>query len=319
MRKILTIIIIAVVLCLGWAVYMKLVPAVDVVYPIRGPAVHAVYATGTVEPSVMMPIAARNTARLTKLNADEGEVVKQGQVLGQLEDEDLKQNIRQLQARENQATTDYKRYAKIAASGAVARQLLDQTKTELEAATAARRNAEVQAGYMKLLAPAEGLIIKRDGEIGQLIPANQPIFWLSCCAPLRISAEVDEEDISQVKPGQEVLIRADAFPGQVFHGRIEFIEKTPLQIGMTTETNIIIDENKEAILLPNNSIDQSRVWVIKDKKLKPQIIVTGAKGTLLTEVKSGIEMGDLIVLHAQARFKEGHKIHRINIVEIPKL
>ena len=74
--------------------------AVTVVHPSRGSAVQAVYATGTVEATVMLPIAPRMSARLIDLNVDEGSEVKKDQILAQMEDEDIRQSLRQLQARE---------------------------------------------------------------------------------------------------------------------------------------------------------------------------------------------------------------------------
>jgi RND family efflux transporter MFP subunit len=241
--------------------------SITAVHPALGPAVQAVYATGTVEATVMIPIASRISARLMELNVDEGKTVTKGEVLAQLEDEDLQHSIKQLQVQEDFAKREFDRNDDLVKHNIVSKQAYDQAKSNLEAAQSATHAAQAQANYLKLLAPADGLIIKRDGEIGQVIPANQPVFWLSCCAPLRISAEVDEEDIAQVKPNQAVLIRADAFPGQVFNGkvqavtpkgdpiarsyrvRVEFTGETPLQIGMTAETNIIIGEQKDALRL----------------------------------------------------------------------
>ena len=45
------------------------------------------------------------------------------------------------------------------------------------------------------------------------------MFWLACCAPLRVTAEVDEEDIARVAVGQNALLRTDAFPGRVLTAR----------------------------------------------------------------------------------------------------
>jgi multidrug efflux pump subunit AcrA (membrane-fusion protein) len=65
-------------------------------------AVHAIYATGNVEPSVMVPIAARTAARLVELKADEGDV-KQGQLLVPLENDDLRRAIDMAEAEERYA------------------------------------------------------------------------------------------------------------------------------------------------------------------------------------------------------------------------
>ncbi|MDE3060965.1 MAG: efflux RND transporter periplasmic adaptor subunit [Pseudomonadota bacterium] len=319
----------------AWVATRWLWPSIEVVHPVRGPAVQAVYATGTVEATVMMPIAPRIAARLVELDVDEGSNVKKDQLLARLEDEDVQNALKQLQAQEEFARRAYERNAALLKNDAVSKADYDRSKADWEAAKAATAKAMAEANFMKLTAPADGLIIKRDGEIGQLIPANEPLFWLSCCAPLRISAEVDEEDIAQVKPAQLVLIRADAFPGQVFHGkvqaitpkgdpiarsyrvRIEFTEDTPLQIGMTAETNIITGEHKDALLLPSSAVTQEKVWLVKDGRLVRQPVVTGAKGAEQTEIKKGVAESDLVVLKPDEKLQAGRKVHT-RLVEAPK-
>ncbi|MGB5299079.1 MAG: efflux RND transporter periplasmic adaptor subunit, partial [Thiogranum sp.] len=154
----------------------------------------------------------------------------------------------------------------------------------------------------------------------------QPVFWLSCGTSLRITAEVDEEDIALVQPGQNVLIRADAFPNQTFEGsvqnitpkgdpvsrsyrvRIGFSEETPLMIGMTAETNIIIRETREALLLPSGAVTQGNVWLVVEDRLAKRKVTVGAKGLKETEILSGIKADDVIVLKPEDELEEGLNI-----------
>lgn len=306
--------------------------AVEVVRVTRGPAVEAVYATGTVEATIMLPIAARVSARLAALNVDEGSNVTKDQVLAQLEDDDVQNMLEELQAKERFAKNEYDRVAALAKKGYESKAALDQKHSEWDAASAAVARAKAETNFTKLLAPADGFIIKRDGEIGQLIPANQPVFWLSCCAPLRVSAEVDEEDIARVKPGQEVLIRADAFPGKIFHGsvqaitpkgdpvartyrvRIGFSEEVPLLIGMTAETNIIIGKKDDALLLPASVLKQNKLWLVKDGKLARQDITIGAKTAEQVEIIQGVTPEDVVVLKPTATLIDGARV-RSRLVE----
>ncbi len=330
---------ILVILLLGggaWIAVRPSLPAtVEVVQPVRGTAVQAVYATGTVEATVMMPIAPRAAARLMQLNADEGSDVKQGEILGQLEDTDLQNRLDGLRAREKFAANDYERKKTLLAKGFQTQASVDQAKAEWDAARASIAEAEAAASYMRLVAPADGRIIRRDGEIGQLIPANQAVFWLSCCAPLRISAEVDEEDIAMVRPGQNVLIRADAYPGKVFNGtvqsitprgdpvarsyrvRITFNEETPLYIGMTAETNIITGENKDALLVPSSAVRQNKIWVVQGDVLKHVPVVTGAKGPEQTEIREGLAETDQVVAKPEATLQEGKKVRALDYKPAP--
>ena len=187
--------------------------AVSVVTPTRGPAVDAIYATGTVEPTVMLPIAPRVAGRLLELEADEGNSVHKGQLLARLDDADLASTVDELEARAKFAQSQYDRAESLVRQGFMAKAETDRTRADLDAAEAAVKRARAQRDYMSLVAPADGLIIRRDGEIGQYIPAGQAVFVLSCCAPLRVTAEVDEEDIARVHVGQKVVLRADALPG----------------------------------------------------------------------------------------------------------
>lgn len=299
-------------------------PRVETVAATRGPAVEAVYATGTVEASVMLPIAARTTARLLELNADEGDSVAAGTVMARLEDTDLQKTLEEQKAKAELAEKNFTRREILAKKGYEAKAVLDQARADLEVARAAVARTEAEIGYMRLMAPADGLVIRRDGEIGQMIAANQPVFWMSCCAPLRISAEVDEEDIARVKPGQETLISADAFPGQVFKGqvqsitpkgdpvarsyrvRISFPAEVDLRIGMTAEANIIIHQTQDALLLPNSAIAKDNtVWVVKDGKIFPKEVKVGARGDAQTEIQGGISVEDRVVRKAEASFMEG--------------
>jgi RND family efflux transporter MFP subunit len=309
--------------------------AVEVVRPTRGVAVQAVYATGTVEASVMMPISPRISARLMELLVDEGSNITKGQVLAKLEDENLQQGIKELQARGQFAKRDMERKAILVKRNALSVAEYDRARSEWESIQAATTKARSELDFMKLLAPADGKIIRRDGEIGQLIPANQPVFWLSSALPLRISAEVDEEDIPLVQIGQKVLIRADAFPNHVYHGevqsitpkgdpvarsyrvRIAFTEETPLLIGMTAETNIMIKETKNALLIPSEAVwDTQFVWKMQGETLHKQAIEIGSKGLEETEVTTGLTEQDWIIRSPRTEaannpLKEGQRIRPI--------
>lgn len=296
------------------------------VMPQRGPAVQAVYATGTVEPTIMLPIAPRAGARLTALLADEGRQVEKDQVLARMEDADLQRTLEEMQARLEKAQKEYARKLALRKNNVVSVQALDQAEADLKTAQAALARAEAEIGYLRLIAPEDGRIIRRDGEVGQFIPAGAPVFWMECCAPLRVSAEVDEEDIPLVQPGQKVLIHADAFPGDVFNGTVQAITPkgdetarsfrvrvaidgdTKLMTGMTAETNIIISENKNALLIPPGMVRNGHVWVLRGGKAVRQKVETGAQSTRAIEIRSGLQDDDLVIQNPPADIEEGQRL-----------
>ena len=237
-----------------------------------GTAIQAVYATGIVEPSVSVPIAPRVAGRLVELKVDEGDAVRKGQVLARLEDTNLQKGVEQLSVQEGWTKQVYERAELMLAKGVGTTAERDKALADWQAAKAATQRSREEQKFMLLTAPDNGVVIRRDGEIGQFIAINQVLMQLATNAPLRINADVDEEDIALVKPGQRVSIRADAFPDQVFDGnvtevtpkgdvttrsyrvRISLPANSPLHIGMTTDTNIVVAQHDNVNLLPATAI-----------------------------------------------------------------
>lgn len=295
----------------------------EVTRPERGAAVDAIYATGSVEPTVMLPIGPRVGGRLAQRLVDEGARVRKGQVLARLDDADLNGTVDEQKARLDYARTQNGRIAALAARGFISAGEGERARTDLAAAEASLRRAQAQRDFMALTSPADGTIIRRDGEVGQYLAPGQQVFVLACCAPLRVSADIDEEDINRVHIGQPVLLKADAIPGQVFEGAVS--EVTPkgdpvarsyrvrialpkpgaLQIGMTVDGNLIVARHENALLLPTTAIRDNMVWLIEGQQLRQRKIVTGIHTSRQTEVTQGLDGSEQVVLHPDASLREG--------------
>ncbi|MGB4102416.1 MAG: efflux RND transporter periplasmic adaptor subunit [Alphaproteobacteria bacterium] len=310
------------------------VPMVDVVHLTRGSAVAAVYASGNVEPTVQMKIAPKISGRLVELLVDERAVVKSGQKLAQMDDKELTATVTQLRAKLAWVEREAARAKTLLAQRTGTVQERDRTASDLDAARAALAVAEQQRSEYMLTAPADGTIIRRDGEVGEVVQANQTVFSMSCCAPLRITAEVDEEDISFVHPGQKALIRSDAFPGRHFEGvvdavtpkgdptarnfrvRLKIPEDTPLMVGMSVEVNIVVGTDQDAPLLPSGAVSGGKVWVVRDGRLKHITVTTGVAGATMIEVKSGIKVEDDVVLRPESWFRSEQRV-RVQAAQVP--
>lgn len=282
-------------------------PEIAVTKPAAQKAVQAVYATGTVQAALMIPIAPKISARLMSLDADEGLRVAKGDVMAQLEDTDIQESLQEAQARLDLAQKEYDRSARLAKSGALSKGGLEKAEAELATARAGVERTKAELSYLKLLAPEDGMIIRRDGEIGELITVDTPVFWITGGDKMRIETEVDEEDISLVQPGQRVVISADAFPGAVYEGNITSItpkgdpvarsyrvrvslkDQTPLMIGMTAETNIITQEKENALMVPTSAVKGDEVWVKTGHTFEKRAVKTGIKALKHIEILSGVD------------------------------
>lgn len=313
----------------GWALKSFVLPQpVMVATALTSTAVEAVYATGTVEPSVMIPLSPKATGRLTAINADEGARVQKGAVLARFEDQDVAALVQQLTAQVTLAEKEFMRKEKLFSKKYVSVDAFDQARANLDVARAALKEALAKSDFLTLLAPADATIIRRDGEVGEVISAGTPVFYLSCCSPLRISAEVDEEDIVHVKNGMDVLIQSDAFPDQMFHGtvaavtpkgdpvarsyrvRISFDEDTPLMIGMTAETNIIYNRADQAILVPVEAVNvkNNRVQRVISGVVEEVPVEVGIRGVRQIQIVKGVAAGEEIVVPFDPNLEAGRAV-----------
>lgn len=309
---------------LGFLAFWFWPVTVKVSQPQRGLAIKAIYATGIVEPGVSLAIAPNLAGHLVEVNVEEGETVVQGQVLARLKDQDLRSNVAELQAQLSYARSYYQRLQTLNQRSLVAKLDFERAKADLQAAEAAVKRADAQRDYMMLQAPAEGLIIRRDAEIGQFVNIGQPIFQLSCCAPLRITAQVDEEDIAKVSVGQSVVLHTDDLPGEVLHAHVS--EITPkgdpvtrsyrvrmqldqpgnLKIGMSVDTNLLVEQHENALLIPSIAIDKdSAVWLVENGILHHQTVKTGIQSGAHTEILAGLDDQSQLVSSLKDSFSEG--------------
>lgn len=303
----------------AYAVWLRLQPLeLAVATATRGPAIDAVYATGIVEPSLEVRIAPRVAGRLRTLLVDEGTEVRAGEPLARLEDADLRATTEELESRAAYAKSQFDRLSELRKSGLISLDALERARSDLEAAEAALSRSREQLAFMTLRAPMPGVVIRRDGEIGDLIPVNQVLFYLASLDPPRINADVDEEDLPRLQVGQRALIRADAFPGEIFEGeiaeitprgdpisrsyrvRISLSADTPLVMGMTADVNIIIAERNEVLLIPTSALQADTtgdfVWLLEGERMIRREVSLGVRSPERVEIIKGLSDTDVFAI-----------------------
>ena len=312
---------------LGLFAYSKTRATVTLERPTRGPAVEAVYATGTVEPVFWSKVAPLGTGRIAAILARDGDVVKKGAPLARLEDQDKRANVAQLAARRDFLLQELARSRNLVLKGFISKQALDLAAAELKQAEATLDSARKLLADTVLTAPLDGVVLRQDGETGETVTANQTLFWVGLPKPLRIIAEVDEEDIARVHPAQRVLIKADAFLGVVLEGRVAEItpkgdpinksyrarislpDDTPLKVGMTTETNIIVREEAHALLVPAAAVSGGKLWVAVNGRARKLPVKAGTIGDKKAEILSGLKGDETVIANPPSDLKEGDAVN----------
>lgn len=301
-------------------------PAVAVATSVLGPAVEAVYATGVVEPTSWARVAPLAVGRIVEINARDGLHVEKGQVLARIDDKEAQARLREIEALEKFRREELERFAKLSGKGAASRQALERAASDYAQAKAAAAAARQRVANLTLTAPMAGVVLRQDGEIGEVVEPGKTLFWIGRPRPLRVIAEVDEEDIPRVKPGQTVHISADAFPGQALEGfvfditpkgdpvsknyrvRINLPDTTPLLVGMTVELNIVVRRRDKAVLVPAGAVRDGRVWVLEDGVVRARRVTAGSRGNGRVEIRSGLEAGAAVVVDPPEGLTDGDKV-----------
>jgi HlyD family secretion protein len=217
-----------------------------------------VTANGKIIPRTDVKISAYVPAKITKLPVEEGDMVKEGQLLVQLDATEYRAAVNQAKAQLasakaslEQARLVYNRQKELFEKKLTSEEQYDMAKTELDLAKARYQQAVAsldQAEYnfnkTTMTSPMEGIVTSLNAEVGEIVmigTMNNPgtvIMTISDMSEIETEVEVDETDIAQVRIGQEAEIKIDAYPDTTFKGKVTEIGHTARISGLGTQDQV---------------------------------------------------------------------------------
>ncbi len=301
---------------------------------------------GQLRPFEEVNIYAKVNGFVKSMHVDRGSVVRRNQVLMELEAPELESQVQVAMskfthAQENAAASRDKYRRLLEASkeaGAVAPLELDNALSKMKADEAVvmseKSNLEAMTnikGYLKVVAPFDGVIIQRNVSAGALVgpgsKADLPLLVLQHLQQLRLEVFIPEAYVDKVDLKRSVKFTYNAMPGKEHTARIsrsanalsslrsEAIEidinnsDQALKPGMYAEVNIPLLSSTSSLLVPNHAIVRSteRQYVIKieDGKAVFRDIQVGLTTNDFTEIFGDLHNGDEIILHASDEIREG--------------
>jgi len=207
---------------------------------------------------------------------------------------------------------------------------LVQSKANLSSAKSSVQNAQTNYAYTNITAPRDGVIVKKWAEEGSIIMAGRAstagsssgvvIYEIADTTKMQVSVSVDETDIYNIFPNQDVKISVDAYPDKVFTGKVTKIapraetdsgvttvpvevtitqKNTDLKPVMNATCEFIIATKKDILIAPIDYInimgDKASAIVMKDGKPQNVEVKIGMQGEEQLEILSGLKEGDEII------------------------
>jgi HlyD family secretion protein len=253
----------------------------------RGDLMQYVTASGTLSAVVSVDVGSQVSGKVSSLKVDFNDHVKKGQLIAEIDPSVYQAAQRQAEGdlASARAGVVLKRQnlerKKILLPQKAASQLdLDQAIADLAQAEAtvvikqaALDSAKANLGYCTITSPVDGIVISRKVDVGQTLVAamSTPVLFTIAqdITKMHISAPVSEADIGQVKVGQSVKFNVDAFPDEVFNGKVIQVRKAPTTTSNVVTYEVIIDvDNPEQKLFPGMTADVSILVAGRRNKLK---------------------------------------------------
>lgn len=253
-----------------------------------GNITQAILASGTVQPVTSVNVGVQVSGTVSERLVDFNDHVKAGQVLLKLDPSAFQARLRQARAQMESAQASLvlarandERNKRLQASGFISGAAQEQTKHELDVALAnvELARAQVDAAQTDLnnsvvKSPIDGIVIKRNIDVGQTIAAafqTPDLFQIAQdLKKMRIYSNVSEADVGYIKPGQAVKFSVDAYQGREFSGVVEQFRLNPSNTSGVVTYNIVIDvDNSEELLKPGMTA-QTRI-VVATKQNVPRI------------------------------------------------
>lgn len=265
----------------------------------RGDIEVKVLSTGTIQPYTRVEVSSPVSGRIDRVEVDEGDRVKDGDILAWISSED------------RIALLDAARSALESAKRGRDKEALKEAQMAYEIATKAYKP-------VPLTNSISGEVIARSCEPGQNVSTQSVLFVIS--DRLVAGVEVDEADIGKIETGQEARIVLDAFPDEQVAARVTKISREgklvsdvvfydvmvePLKVpsgwssGMTANVEFLIQRREDALLIPRSAFREreGREFVlVSGDRPTPRRVETGISDGKMVEVVSGLEEGEEIMI-----------------------
>jgi membrane fusion protein, multidrug efflux system len=285
-----------------------------------------IFSTGNILANEEVEIRAEVPGRIISINFQEGSIVRKGDLLVKISDNELQAQLKKLQLDEKLATEDVYRKEKLLEIKAVSQEELDISKNQLGVIQAEIELTSAQLEKTGIYAPFSGRIGLRYASPGGYISSSMLIARMLQTDPVKIEFSIPEKYIAGIKPDMEIQFTV-AGSDSTFTGRIYAIEpridpstraftvrarcQNPGGIlipGAFTKVNIILEEVADALVLPSDAIIPDirgeKVLVCRNGKAVILCVTTGIRTETDIQVVEGINPMDTVIISGLLQLRD---------------
>ena len=306
--------------------------------------IRSVDGAATISPLRRVTVGAEVAGQIRALPIDEGVRVTRGQLLAQVNDNDIRLQIEEARSassedRLNLARDDYERKQRLFNDGVVTRSVVDQARhqylaleTAFDSNQATIRRLEEQLQKTRILAPISGHVANLSVSAGEFLTPGIPVAVLEDTNEVFAELEVTDRDIVQIQKGQSVEVITDAFPERIFQGVVDNVSSVAhpvtrtfniearirnqdgsLRTGMIASLRVILSTNLGPVIpidaLMDRRGDDGSVFVVSDGKAHLVPVRLGTEVDQEIEVLDGLAEDDEVIIYGMERIRDQQRIN----------
>ncbi|RKH65416.1 efflux RND transporter periplasmic adaptor subunit [Corallococcus aberystwythensis] len=312
--------------------------------------------SGSLQARRLASVRAEMGGSILDVNAEQGQAVKEGEVLARVEERTLREQVlaasSTLRVARNAlqvAKADEQRNQVLVKQGVITRRDFERTQLartqaegQLAEAQARLKLAQDQLARTKVTAPFNGVVSERQVNAGDIVQPGAPLFTVVDPATLRLEASVPAAQLGQVKVGTPVDFQVNGYADRAFKGEVERINpavdpatgqvRIYVSIPNSEQTLLsglfalgrVASQAKEALAVPVDALDTRQepptVQRISNGKVEQVAVTTGLRDDVAqtVEVRQGLKAGDVVLLGSARDLTHGTPVKLTAAPEGPK-
>ncbi|NIJ40720.1 membrane fusion protein (multidrug efflux system) [Parvibaculum indicum] len=295
--------------------------------------VDRVEAIGTTRSNETVDITSNVTEKVVEIGFDDGDRVKEGQLLVGLERAEEEAAVRAADARRVEAETAYDRARKLESRQYATTASLDERRSALEEATANLEAARSRLADRQIRAPFDGVVGLRNISPGALVTPGTVITTLDDLDPIKLDFSVPATHISELVAGLEIEATSEALGGETFRGEISSVSPRVDPATRSTMARAVLPNPdlrikpgllmtvelmkrpRQGVVVPEEALlpegEKNFVFVVhraRDNEVERREVKIGGRRPGQVEILQGLDAGDLLVTHGAMRLRNGDHV-----------
>lgn len=300
-------------------------------------------AVGSLTSRQAVTLKPETAGRVARIAFNDGQGVKRGQLLVQLDDTLQRAELSQAQAQLSIARANLKRNEELLAQSFVAARVVDESRAALQVAEAQVDLAQARLQRMRITAPFDGTLGLRSINLGQYVKDGDALVNLEDTSKLTVDFRLPERYQNRIAPGQTVQVQLDALPGQRYQARVLAVDPLldangrsiavraempsargqELRPGMFARVLIVFSVDDQALVVPEEALvpqgGRQYVYVIDEqgqgdarKRSSRRVEVElGVRRGADVQITQGLKAGDTVVVAGQQRLQRDGTVVRV--------